>query len=241
VKITPNGIENYKEGDESKTYQRGETLWYKSDPKAKPEIIGFRQLAIWFYHEFVSDIKLNKKRYRLFYNPIAKKYFANEFVKVDGKIYLQNPACDDRLVDAIKELVKNFDTPEGKKLNSVNKAVREIKKDKIKNQPTKKRQGRKEDDYLKAATLWAIENKGIDEKRNPTARRAYGVFKDKAQSEQALVRAINRKWTGLSKLHEEKYPFYKSENGKWKRRVSFKSFAKKILKPTETPINKGRK
>jgi hypothetical protein len=241
VKITPLGIGNFKESDESTTYKQEEIVWYKAHPKAKPEILIYRGLHILNYHEFVSDILVNKRRYRIFYNPIAKKYFANEIIKMGKDIYIKNPSCDEDFVKGLREFIKDFPAPENKKLHSINKAIREYKKEKSASKPKLKRRGRKEEDYLKEATLWAIENQQPKESRPAAARRAYGVFKDKAQSEQALVRAINRKWTGLSKLHGEKYPFYKSENEKWKRRVSFKPFAKKILKPTEAPINKGRK
>jgi hypothetical protein len=93
-----------------------------------------------------------------------------------------------------------------------------------------KHRGRKEEDYLKRATLWAIENKLRREKRTETARRAYEIFKDEAQSETAFIKSVRNKWTSLNAIYKGKHPIEKDGNGKFKKPVSFKLFVRNHFK-----------
>jgi hypothetical protein len=231
-------VRDKRPDDVSTTYNRNGILYYKAHPEAKPKVLAVDGYAIWYYHEFFADIEVEGKQYRLFYNPIVKKFFANERVNVEGKKYLKNPSCDDDMVKELLEFIKNFPAPENKKLNSLNKAVKQYRKEKSKGRIKQKRRGRKEDDYLKRATLWSIENQQSGESRTETARRAYQEFKDEAQSEPALIQSVRNKWTNLSTIYKDKYPMKKGENGKYKRRVTFKAFVKAHFKLPQIQVEK---
>jgi hypothetical protein len=84
-----------RKDDLSITYRRGKILYYKAHPKAKPEILAVNGLAIWNYNEFFADIDMEGIPHRIFYNPMSKKFLANEIVSYDydgkGSVLLKNP------------------------------------------------------------------------------------------------------------------------------------------------------
>jgi hypothetical protein len=214
VKITPLGIGDFKEGDDSITYRRKDTVWYKANSEAKPEILFYKGLAIWFYHEFVSDIKVNQKRFRVFYNPIAKKFFANEFVRVSGKLYLKNPCVDDITV---KKLLEDLEKcPKNKRLASIRKAERELIK-KERQEKIKRLQnpvGRPDKENLKRATIWcitALDNKDY-KNYSETIKEAYKVHGDKEIPLKSFSRTVRLKIKTITDLYKEKSQTYRSKN-----------------------------
>ncbi len=229
--ITPRGIEKFNEADESITYKRGEALWYKAYSKAEPEILAFKDLAIWYYHELVADIDVNGEQYRIFYNSIAKKFFANQIINEDGNFYLKNTSCNEKFIEALMEFAKGFAAPENEKSRSINVFVTRWKKEKLKEKSKSrfklKRRGRKEEEYLKEATLWVINNRQQSELTTETARRAYEIFKTEAQSESAFVKSVTNKCSRLEGI-------YKAKSVQYKKRTNFKAYAKKSMKPIQT-------
>jgi hypothetical protein len=179
------------------------------------------------------DIKVGKKNYRVIHDCTLDKIWCREIDSYDytGRALFKNPSVDDDFVKDLLEFANNSPAPEGKKLNSINKFVREWKKQRLKSNSKSKRRGRKEEDYLKRATIWAIENKLGNESRTKSARRAYQEFKSEAQSESAFITSVINKWGRWKKTYETKHPLEKDENGKRKRGVSFRAFVKNYSKP----------
>jgi hypothetical protein len=227
VKVTPFGIEDFRQGDESKTYRRGETLWYKANSRAKAEIIGFRHLAIWYYHEFVSDIEENGKRYRIFYNPIAMRFFVNEFVTVSGKIYLKNPVDKERS-EQLQRIFIKANVPKNNRLDTIahfRQGIEKFYKQKeLESQLKKKPVGNQPKVNLMKATLWCIKNhpKNLLHKRQ-TLLRAYKRFGEKTQLEDSFVKYVRSKWTNLIKEYGRQAEDFKKQN-------SLESYAKTKLK-----------
>jgi hypothetical protein len=231
AKITPLGIGDFKEGDESFTYRRKDIVWYKANSKAKPEILVFRGLAIWFYHEFVSDIDISGKRYRIFYNSVAKKFFANEFVKVRGKVYLKNPV-DREISEQVEKIFVEANLPKNKVLDTLAHAKQRIEKfykqEELKSRPKKKPVGNQPKVNLVKATLWCIKNhpKNLLHKRR-TLLRAYKEFGEKTQLEDSFVKSVRSKWSNLIKEYSRQPEEFKKQN-------SLQSYAKTELKIPRT-------
>jgi hypothetical protein len=179
------------------------------------------------------DIKVGKKKYRVIFDKELKRVWCREIDSYDytGRALFRNPSVDDDFVKGLMEFANNSPALEGKKLNSINKFVREWKKQRLKSNSKSKRRGRKEEDYLKRATIWAIENKLGNESRTKSARRAYQEFKSEAQSESAFITSVINKWGRWKKIYETKHLLEKDENGKRKRGVSFRAFVKNHFKP----------
>jgi hypothetical protein len=129
------------------------------------------------------------------------------------------------------EFANSSPVPERNKLISIKKFAREYKEQREKSKSKAKRRGRKEEDYIKRATIWAIENQLKNESRTKVATRAYQEFSGEAQSESALIASVRNKWRGWRKIYDEKHPLEKDENGKWKKGVSFLAFVKSRFKP----------
>jgi hypothetical protein len=179
------------------------------------------------------DIKVGKKKYRVIFDKELKKVWCREIDSYDytGRALFRNPSVDDDFVKGLMEFANSSPAPEGKKLNSINKFVKEFKKQRLKSKSKLKRRGRKEEDYLKRATVWTIENQLGNESRVKAARRAYEEFRSEAQSESAFITSVVNKWGRWKKIYETKHSLEKDENGKRKRSVSFRTFAKNQFKP----------
>jgi hypothetical protein len=148
-----------------------------------------------------------------------------------GRALFRNPPIEEVLLKELMESVNNSPVPERNKLITVSKFVREYREQKLKSKPKPKRRGRKEEDYIKRATVWTIENQLKNEPFKTTAHRAYQEFKGEAHSETALVSSIRSKQREWKKKYNEKYPLKRDENGKWKNRVPFRTFIKSLSKP----------
>jgi hypothetical protein len=179
------------------------------------------------------DIKVGKKNYRVILDATLDKVWCREIDSYDytGRALFKNPSVDDDFVKGLLEFANSSPAPEGKKLNSINKFVKEYRKQRLKSNSKSKRRGRKEEDYLKRATIWAIENQLKNESRTKVAGRAYLEFRGEAQSESAFIKSVRNKWRGWRKIYDAKHPLEKDENGKWKKRVSFLTFVKNHFKP----------
>jgi hypothetical protein len=227
VNITPLGIEDFKKDNESFTYKRRDTIFYKANLEAEPEVLAYKGWHIMNYHEFVSDIDVNKKRYRIFYNPIAKKFFANEFLRVSGKIYLKNPV-DKEVSKQIAKFIIEGNLPKSSLLDTLANAKQRVEKflkqEELKNRPKKKPVGNQPKVNLIKATLWCIKNhpKNLLLKRQ-TLLRAYKRFGEKTQLEDSFVKSVRSKWSNLIKKYNRQPEEFKKQN-------SLESYAKTELK-----------
>jgi hypothetical protein len=229
AKITPYGIEDFKKGDTSKIYRRGETVWYKANSTAKPEIITFRNLPIWSYNEFVSDIEENEKGYRIFYNPIAKKFFVNEIVSYNykGIVLLKNPVDKERS-EQLQRIFIKANLPKNKRLDTIAHFRQAIEKfynqKELESQLKKRSVGNQPKVNLMKATLWCIKNhpKNLLHKRQ-TLLRAYKRFGEKTQLEDSFVTYVRSKWTNLIKEYGRQAEDFKKQN-------SLESYAKTKLR-----------
>jgi hypothetical protein len=225
-KITPR-IGNLREDDESITYKRGKTVWYKAHSEAEPEILIYRGLPILNYHEFVCDIDENEKRYRIFYNPIAKNFFVNEFITVSGKIYLKNPV-DKEKSEQLQRIFIKGNLPKNKRLDTIAHFKHAIEKfykqQELESQLKKKPVGNQPKVNLIKATLWCIKNhpKNLLYKRQ-TLLRAYKRFGEKTQLEDSFVKYVRSKWNNLIKEYGKQAEDFKKQN-------SLESYAKTKLK-----------
>jgi ribosomal protein L25 (general stress protein Ctc) len=179
------------------------------------------------------DIKVGKKNYRVIIDTTLDKVWCREIDSYDytGRVLFRNPPIEDDFVKGLMEFANSSPVPERNKLISINKFVREYKEQRLKSKSKAKRRGRKQEDYIKRATIWAIENQLKNESRTKVATRAYQEFSGEAQSESALIASVRNKWRGWRKIYDAKRPPKKDENGKWKKRVSFLVFVKNYFKP----------
>jgi hypothetical protein len=216
--------------DLSITYRRGKILYYKAHPKAKAEILAVDGYAIWFYHEFVSDIEAEGKRHRVFYNPYAKKFFINEIISDDSnRTLLKNPSYDEDKTKRILELFNDGKTPDEQlrfTARIITKRIEKAVDEHFAKSDTKpKTKGRPAEQYLRDATFWAISNRQSKESKPKVAERAFELFEKEATSKDALKTAILRIWN-------EAYAKFKIEKEKMdvKNHFTFKKFAKTYLK-----------
>ncbi len=193
--------------DLSTTYKRGETVWYKANPEAEPEILAYKDLAIWNYNEFLTDVVLEKIPYRIFYNPISKKILVNEIVSYDynGIILLKNPVNKELTLKITKMLFDKGKPNEYRE--TINAVKRELEKVLIKNKQKKsvKKPGRKPEVNLMRATLYCIkkyDNKIVKEYR-PYIERAYALYKIDGQTHETFITRVYSKWAKLRKSYSQ--------------------------------------
>jgi hypothetical protein len=179
------------------------------------------------------DIKIGKKNYRVVLDAALDKVWCREIDSYDytGRALFRNPPIEDGLVKDLIEFVNSSPVPERNKLITVSKFAREYREQRLKSKSKAKRRGRKEKDYIKRATVWAIENQLKNESFTKVARRAYQEFRSEAHSEAALVSSLRSKQRSWKNLYKEKHPLKRDEDGKWKKRVSFRTFIKRLFKP----------
>jgi hypothetical protein len=179
------------------------------------------------------DIKVGKKNYRVIIDTTLDKVWCREIDSYDytGRVLFRNPPIEDDFVKGLMEFANSSPVPERNKLISIKKFAREYREQRLKSKSKPKRRGRKEEDYIKRATIWAIENQLKNESRTKVAGRAYQEFSGEAQSESALIVSVRNKWRGWRKIYDAKHPLEKDENGKRKKGVSFRTFIKSRFKP----------
>jgi len=226
--------------DMSTTYRRNGILYYKSHPKARPEILAVNGYAIWYYHEVVSDIEVEGKRHRAFYNPYAKEFFVNEIIEENGRIFLKNPKCDGETVRQVMEVIEQriLEIPGGQWKNTFNYLKKKMD-DLYKSPPAKpklklnqKRQGRPEEPYLREATYWAIVNRKLKDRNKKISiediRCAYEVYRGQATSFIAFRNNLHR--IGNTETWNEWVKERRNLIGDKKRNFTLTKFAKNYLK-----------
>jgi hypothetical protein len=224
LNITPLGIEDFKKGDESFTYRRKDTVWYKANSEAEPEILAYKGWHILNYHEFVSDIDVNRRRYRVFYNPIAKKVFVNELVKAGKRIYLKNPVnkeMSELLFGTVKEL------PKKNRLDTIAHLKKNIEKfnkqEELSSQSEKKSVGNVPKANLIKATKWCIKTQPrYWEYKRQTLLRAYKIFGEKSHTKESFVKMVRSKWNNVMEDYNAKPEEFRKQNSR-------ESYAKSVL------------
>jgi hypothetical protein len=178
------------------------------------------------------DVKVDGIYYRVFVNYQHNLIGWNEIVSFDydgkGMPLLRNPAFHKELVKGLRDFVRDSDTPENLKINSIKyfaeNEIKRIKEQRLKTKPKPRTKGRSAEDYLRKATNWSINHHNpTTEIRTETIRRAHKLYKDKAQSEEAFIKSVMNRWNSLSTL-------YKKKKGEGKITSDFKTYAKNRLK-----------
>jgi hypothetical protein len=228
VNITPRGIEKFNEADESITYKRGEALWYKAYSKAEPEILAFRGLAIWNYNEFLTDVNLEGIPYRVFYNPVSKKFLVNEIVSFDydgkGMVLLKN-SVNEGVSLKVTEMISKL--PKSDWIHTLNRSRKNLihKKQghKAKN-PPKMRVRKMKDNSIIRATLFCISKYDRNEIKEyrPYILRAYKIYKN-GQTEATFLRGVYAKWATFRKEYGKLSKEIKEAKSSYK-------YAKEVLK-----------
>lgn len=198
------------------------------------------RLGINYYHEFVTDIDLQGKPHRVFYNPIVKEFFVNEILSYDyngkGNMLLKNPAFKIEDKEKLIEIIEN-QIPENEQLNCIN-AVKNYFKTKLlktpKTKPENNRKGRTKSIDLIITTFWAMKNRKPGETYSDINGRAYRRFKPVNISEESFKRSIERErktilraFTGwkIDQLEKKK-----------KEEVTFENFKKDYLRRHKTIV-----
>jgi hypothetical protein len=251
LKSTPRGIESRRKDDESTTYQRGETLWYKDHPEAEPEILAFRGWAIWYYNEFIGDIVEEDVTYSIAYNSISEKILAYKIVSFEGRTLLENPA-DTAISKKYEELILRENLPERDLIDTtynlylrMKKTVEKLRKER---ESEKKPVGNSPRLYLKKATLWCIKNhsKTLLHQR-PTLLLAYKRFEKIAREEKSdvtegsFIKLVQKKWNDLVKEYDNQPIEFKTQNPRlkyYKSRLSTpRNNSKQKIKKDGKPFN----
>jgi hypothetical protein len=251
LKSTPRGIESRRKDDESTTYQRGETLWYKDYPEAEPEILAFRGWAIWYYNEFIGDIVEEDVTYSIAYNSISEKILAYKIVSFEGRTLLENPA-NVAVSKKVEEFIFGEKLPEKDLVDTaynsylrVKKRVERIRK---KRESEKKPVGNNPKLYLKKATLWCIKNhpKNLLHQR-PTLLLAYKRFEKVAREEKSdvtegsFIKLVQKKWNDLVREYDSQNIEFKTQNPRlkyYKSRLSIpRNNGKQKIKKDGKPFN----
>jgi hypothetical protein len=178
------------------------------------------------------DVNVDGIYYRVFVNYKHSVIRWNEIVSYDydgkGRVLLKNPAIDAKLAEGLQKFVRDSDTSENLKINSIKffaeNEIKRIKEQRLKSKPKTGTRGRTSEDYLRVATLWSIKNhKPNKENRTETVRRGYKMFGEKSQSEKAFVKSVMTKWTSIRTL-------YLNEKRDKKITSDLKTFAKNHFK-----------
>lgn len=188
------------------------------------------------YDEFVDDIPFKGKTYRIFYNPIIKKFLANEILSVKKNILLKNPAINQ---EVLREWLKKYESlPKDQQaltLKAFRRKIEEKQKKKSLDDKAKlKKRGRPAKPYLRKATLWAIKNQEIGEQRRQVIKRAYEKYKNESPNLKSFSTTVTKIWNETRDNWKEQ-----KQKDEAKITIPLKVFAEKFLK-VSFKVNKNR-
>ncbi len=181
--------------------------------------------------EFVGDIQIKRKSYRIFYHSIINDFVMHEIVShnYEGKVLLKNTPIDENAVDEVLSVI--YGLPQQNQSHTLRNACinydKERKERLNKNKKATNSTGRPRKIHLWRATFWVVKRHDTSLQIKPLIEKAY----EKYNVDNIDYDSFEKSVKGIRKKIRNEWRTYRFEKGMNNEIYdSFKSFGEETLK-----------